>query len=229
MAIFKVVISDPKSRKSFQIEVDQSKATGLVGKKIGDEFNGDLVDLAGYALQITGGTDKDGFPMYPGLKGSGRKKMLLAAPPGFHPRLKGQRRRKTVRGNTISDSIMQINAKIIKMGEKPLEQLIPKKEKKEKKEEQVQKEEKPKETPKEAPKETPKEAPKKEKPEEKPAEEKKADKESLKEKPVEKPKEEIKEDEKKEVKEEKVATEKKEKAVEPKTEKTGGGESKDKN
>lgn len=184
MAVFKVVISDPKSRKSFQIEVDQSKATGLIGKKIGDEFNGDLIDLAGYALQITGGTDKDGFPMYPGLKGSGRKKILLAAPPGFHPRLKGQRRRKTVRGDTISDSIMQINAKIVKMGEKPLEQLIPKKE-------EVQKEEKPKEAPKETPK---------------------------KEKPEEKPKEEKKEEEK-------------EKAVEPemKTEKTGGGESKDKN
>lgn len=151
MAVFKVVISDPKSRKSFQVEVDQSKAVGLVGKKIGDEFNGDLINLAGYALQITGGTDKDGFPMYPGLKGSGRKKMLLAAPPGFHPRLKGQRRRKTVRGNTISDSIMQINAKIIKAGEKPLEQLIPKKEKKE----------------------VPKEAPKEEKPKEKPAEKKK--------------------------------------------------------
>ncbi len=220
MAVFKVVISDPKSRKSFQIEVDQSKAVGLVGKKIGDEFNGDLVNLAGYALQITGGTDKDGFPMYPGLKGSGRKKMLLAAPPGFHPRLKGQRRRKTVRGNTISDSIMQINAKIIKAGEKPLEQLIPKKEKKEKKEEQVQKEEKPKETPKEAPKETPKETLKKEKPEEKPVE-----------KPTEKPKEEIKEEEKKEVKKEKAAKIEKKEAVETeiKTEKAGGGESKDEN
>ena len=204
MAVFKVVISDPNSRKSFQIEVDHSKAAGLIGKKIGDEFNGDLVDLAGYALQITGGTDKDGFPMYPGLKGSARKKMLLAAPPGFHPRLKGQRRRKTVRGDTISDSIIQINAKIVKAGGKPLEQLIPKKEKKEKKEEPKKEEEVEKE-------EKPKEAPKKERPAEK----------------IEKPKEE----KKKEAKEEKPVKEKKEAEIKEtkteKIEKTGGGESKD--
>jgi len=197
MAVFKVVISDPKSRKSFQVEVDQSKATGLVGKKIGDEFNGDLINLGGYALQITGGTDKDGFPMYPGLKGSGRKKMLLAAPPGFYPKSKGQRRRKTVRGDTISDSIMQINAKIIKAGEKPLDQLIPKKEKKEE----------------------PKEVPKEEKPAEKSAEKKK---------PVEKKEEKKIEETKQEPKvEEKETKIEKEKAAELKTEKTGGGESKD--
>jgi len=198
MAIFKVVVSEPKSRKSFQVEVDQSKAAGLIGKKIGDEFNGDLVGLVGYALQITGGTDKDGFPMHPGLKGSGRKKLLLTEPPGFHPRLKGQRRRKAVRGNTISDEIVQINAKVIKMGEKPLEQLVPKKKKEEPKEK-----EKPKEAPKEKPKEAPKEKPK----------------EAPKEKPEEAPKKEVK----KEKAEEKPAEEK------PKIEKTGGGESKDKN
>jgi len=173
MAIFKVVVSEPKSRKSFQVEVDQSKAAGLIGKKIGDEFNGDLVGLVGYALQITGGTDKDGFPMHPGLKGSGRKKLLLTEPPGFHPQLKGQRRRKTVHGNTISDEIVQINAKIIKMGEKPLEQLMPKKEKKEEKKEAPKEKEKPKEEEKPKKKEKPKEKPKKEVKEEKKVEESK--------------------------------------------------------
>lgn len=211
MAIFKVVVSEPKSRKSFQAEVDQAKAAGLIGKKIGDEFNGDLIGLAGYVLQITGGTDKDGFPMHPGLKGSGRKRMLLTGKPGFHPGQKGQRRRKTMRGNTISDAIVQINAKTVKIGEKPFEQLIPKKEKPaEKKEEQKQ--EKPKEKPKEEAKEK-----KKEKVEEKPAE-----------KPVEKPEKPAeKESEKKE--EEKPAEQKVEekKTEQPKTEQTGGGEGKD--
>lgn len=146
MAIFKVVISEPKSRKTFQVEVDQSKVADLIGKKIGDEFEGDLVGLEGYALQITGGTDKDGFPMHPALKGSSRKKLLLTEAPGFHSRLKGQRRRKTVRGNTISDAIVQINAKIIKMGEKPFEQLMPKKEKPVEKKPEEKPAEKPKET-----------------------------------------------------------------------------------
>ncbi|MFH8120306.1 MAG: S6e family ribosomal protein, partial [Candidatus Aenigmatarchaeota archaeon] len=61
MATFKFVVSDPETRKSYQIEVEQSKALGLIGKKIGEEFNGELIGLPGYVLKITGGTDKDGF------------------------------------------------------------------------------------------------------------------------------------------------------------------------
>jgi len=177
MAVFKFVVSDPKSRKSFQTEADQSKAAGIVGKKIGEEFSGDLIGLNGYAFQITGGTDKDGFPMYPGLKGSVRKKLLLSGAPGLHPRMKGQRRRKMVCGNTISDSIVQINAKVIKYGDKPFETLIPKKEKTPKKavEKAVEKkeiaekkpEEKKEEKAEEKQKEKPKEASKPEKKEEK--------------------------------------------------------------
>jgi small subunit ribosomal protein S6e len=93
--------------------------------------------LPGYSLKITGGTDRDGFPMHPSVKGQGRKKILLSSPPCFHPKIKGQRKRKTVRGNTISEAIAQINVKIVKKGEKPLEQLVPTKSKKveEKKEE----------------------------------------------------------------------------------------------
>jgi small subunit ribosomal protein S6e len=174
MAVFKVVISEPKSRKSFQTEVDQSKVIGLIGKKIGDEFTGDMVGLAGYGLQITGGTDKDGFPMHPAIKGSGRKKALMTEPPGYRPTSKGVRRRKTLRGNTISDAIVQINAKIVKMGEKPFEQLIPKKEKKEESKEETkeEKKEKPSEKPTEKPAEKPVKKPA-EKPAEKPKEEKK--------------------------------------------------------
>ena len=136
MAVFKVVVSEPETRKSYQLEADQSKAAGLIGKKIGDEFNGDLIGLAGYTLKITGGTDKDGFPMHPDIKGSVKKKALLAMPPGFHPKIKGQRKRKTVRGNTISDQITQINVVITKKGEKSLEELVPKKGGEEKKAEE---------------------------------------------------------------------------------------------
>jgi small subunit ribosomal protein S6e len=134
MAVFKVVISEPETRKSYQLEVDQSKAAGLIGKKIGDEFSGDILGLQGYSLKITGGSDKDGFPMHPSVKGPGRKRVLLTGPPGFRPRLKGQRKRKTVHGDTISDSVAQINVKVVKKGEKPLEELVPTKPK-EKKEE----------------------------------------------------------------------------------------------
>jgi len=134
MASFKFVISDPQSRKSFQVEVDQSKAVGLLGKKIGEEFNGDLIGLNGYSLQITGGTDKDGFPMHPQVQGQVKKKVLLSNPPGFHPIKKGERKRKIVRGDTLSADIMQVNVKVSKKGEKPIEEVFPQKAK-EKKEE----------------------------------------------------------------------------------------------
>lgn len=132
LAVWKIVVSNPENRKSYQIEVDQSKAVGLSGKKIGEEFEGDLLGLVGYTLKITGGTDKDGFPMHPSVRGMGRKKVLLAGLPGFHPKLKGQRKRKMVRGDVISTDLAQINVKVVKKGVQPLEQLLPSKKKEEK-------------------------------------------------------------------------------------------------
>jgi small subunit ribosomal protein S6e len=133
----KIVISDPATRKSYQLELEQSKAIALIGKKIGEELNGDLIGLPGYTLKITGGTDKDGFPMHPNVEGGVKKKVLLSGPPCFHPRKKGERRRKTVRGNMISEDIVQVNTKVIKKGEKALEELIPVKPKEEKVEEKT--------------------------------------------------------------------------------------------
>ena len=128
MAVFKFVLADPKTRKSYKLELDQDKAAGLVGKKIGDKFNGDLISLSGYEIVITGGTDKDGFPMHHQVHGMVRKKIVLSDPPCFHPKTNGMRKRKMVAGNTISKNITQVNCKIIKEGSKKLEELLGKKE-----------------------------------------------------------------------------------------------------
>ncbi|MEM2874657.1 MAG: 30S ribosomal protein S6e [Candidatus Hadarchaeales archaeon] len=130
---FKVVISDPESGKSYQVEVRDPESRKLIGLKIGDSFGGDLVGLPGYELQITGGTDRDGFPMRPDIAGTGRVSVLLAGGTGFSPRRKGERRRKRVRGSRISEAIVQVNAKIAKRGEKPAEELLGVKEKSEEK------------------------------------------------------------------------------------------------
>ena len=71
--------------------------------------------------------------MIPYIEGTIKKRALLSAPPGFHPWKKGLRKRKTVRGNTISPDIVQINTKVIEYGEKSLEELIKPKSKEEKK------------------------------------------------------------------------------------------------
>ena len=144
MAAFKFVISDPSTKKTYQKEVDQDKAISIVGKKIGEQFSGDIVELSGYMLQVTGGTDKDGFPMHPSVKGPVRKRVLLKGPPGFYPRIKGQRKRKTVRGDTVSQDIIQVNAKVVKKGEKALEEIFPAKEKKEEGKQEADNKEQPK-------------------------------------------------------------------------------------
>ncbi|MBN1896274.1 MAG: 30S ribosomal protein S6e [Candidatus Aenigmarchaeota archaeon] len=118
---FKLVISDPKTRKSYQKEVS---GEGLLGKKVGEKFSGAVAGLDGYELQITGGTDKDGFPMRKDVDGTGRKKILLSKSIGFKPKLEGQRKRKSIRGNTVSDEVAQINTKVIKQGKEPMEKIF---------------------------------------------------------------------------------------------------------
>jgi len=125
---FKVVIADPKTGKSYKLEAREPDSRMLIGLKIGDKFRGELVGLAGYELQITGGTDRDGFPMRPDISGSGRSRVLLATGPGFSPRKLGDRRRKMVRGSRISEAILQLNTKITRYGEKPIEQIVQPKE-----------------------------------------------------------------------------------------------------
>ena len=127
MSVFKFVVSDPKTKKSYSLEADQDKAMGLLGKKLRDTFNADLIGIPGYELEITGGTDKDGFPMHPSVHGPVRKKIVLAGSPGFSPSLKGQRKRKTVRGDTLTREITQINCKVTKYGKKALEEILGKK------------------------------------------------------------------------------------------------------
>jgi small subunit ribosomal protein S6e len=118
---FKVVVSDPKTRKSVQKDVEENL---LMGKKIGEKIKGDLLGMEGYELEITGGSDKEGFPMRPDIHGTIRKKVLLAFGPGFHPLKEGQRKKKSVRGNTIADDIAQINTKVVVYGKKSFEELF---------------------------------------------------------------------------------------------------------
>ena len=154
---FKIVVSEPKVRRAWQVEKD---VPSLIGKKIGDKIDGSLIGLAGFTLQITGGSDKDGFPMRSDLDGVVRKKALLTKGVGFRGtkkirkvkyKVNGMRKRKYIRGNTISDSIVQINFKILE-GEGDIPKIlgIPPKEKKEepKPEEKPKEEQKPKEEPK---------------------------------------------------------------------------------
>lgn len=194
--MFKLVVSDPKTKKTYQKEVSQ-KESGLLSRKIGDRVKGDFLGLSGYEIEVTGGSDKQGFPMRPDMQGAARKRILLTGGPGFHPKRKGERRRKSVRGNVISEEIVQVNAKIVKYGTKKLEQIFGKKEEK-KPEEKPKEEAKPEEKKEEAKVEEPKpeEKPKEEKPAEPEKKEPEKPEEKAEEKKEEAPKEEVKSEEK---------------------------------
>ena len=124
MVEFKVVVNDVKTGKSHSILVTGHHANSLIGKKIGDEVDGIFVSLPGYKLEITGGTDKDGFPMRRDLPGMRRRRLLLTKSQGFKPKKKGLRKKKSVHGNTISQNIVQINMKITKYSSRPIEELL---------------------------------------------------------------------------------------------------------
>ncbi len=146
MAKFKVIISDPEDGTSKMVELEEARTVPLIGRKIGEIIDGAIVGLPGHKLQITGGSDKDGFPMRRNVHGGVRRKIILSSGTGFNPQKEGERRRKTVRGNVITEEIVQINLKIV---EKPKQAKKAKKTKKakEKKEEEGKPEEKAEEKP----------------------------------------------------------------------------------
>lgn len=130
IASFKFVISDGK--KSWQIEKDQRDAP-ILGKKIGETLDGGFLGLEGYELLVTGGSDKDGFPMRQDIEGQLRKRFLITKGIGYSGKkkekkrkykLEGVRRRKMLRGNTIADDIAQINCKVAKQGSRPLDEIF---------------------------------------------------------------------------------------------------------
>ncbi|MFA5382445.1 MAG: 30S ribosomal protein S6e [Candidatus Micrarchaeia archaeon] len=131
----KIVIGN-KDGKSYQIEIQD--AGMLMGKKVGDQIEGDQIGVPGFTFQITGGSDLSGFPMRFDVDGPDKHKILMAKGPGFKKERAGERRKKTIHGKQISQDINQINIKIIKEGPTNLAKLLGKEE--EPKEENKEKE-----------------------------------------------------------------------------------------
>ena len=158
MPEFKIVISE--KGKSYAKTLTNEESEIFISKKLKEKVQGDHLGLKDYEFEITGGSDKEGFPMRFDLEGIGRKKIFITKGHiGARIDKKGLRLRKAVRGNTISQFTSQINLNVIKTGNKTLDEIFgktAKEVKEEKKEEQKPKEgkeiikekaiEKPKET-----------------------------------------------------------------------------------
>ncbi len=112
MVSFKLILSDPQTRKSEASEVKDAGAQQLIGRKIGEVIDGASVGLTG-KIMITGGSDKAGFPMRADTLGGGKNYVLLTRGVGFKTGEEGTKKRKLVRGNTITEETFQVNAKRI--------------------------------------------------------------------------------------------------------------------
>ncbi len=116
-----IVLSESDTGKAYSKKTEQPV---FLGKKIGDTVDLGEIGLADYKAKISGGSDKNGFPMRKNIGGTGRKKIFISGGPGFNPTRKGERTKKSVRGNIISPEINQLNLVIIEAGKKKLEELL---------------------------------------------------------------------------------------------------------
>ena len=112
MVEFKLVVSTPVDGKSKTITASEAQAQSLIGMRVGDMLSGEQFGFSGQELIITGGSDKSGVPLRSDVAGGGKRKILLSGPPGYHPKSEGQRKRKLLRGNMITEDIVQINLKV---------------------------------------------------------------------------------------------------------------------
>ena len=89
-------------------------ATEVAADALGEEWKG-------YVVRISGGNDKQGFPMKQGVLTHGRVRLLLSKGHScYRPRRTGGRKRKSVRGCIVDANLSVLNLVIMKKGEKDI-------------------------------------------------------------------------------------------------------------
>ncbi|GFO25540.1 40S ribosomal protein s6 [Plakobranchus ocellatus] len=118
----KLNVSFPATGCQKLIEVDdEKKLRPFYDKRISAEMPADCLgdEWKGYVVRISGGNDKQGFPMKQGVLTAGRVRLLLSKGQScFRPRRAGERRRKSVRGCIVDANLSVLALVIIKKGKK---------------------------------------------------------------------------------------------------------------
>jgi small subunit ribosomal protein S6e len=109
----KFVISDPKSGRAYSATSEQPM---FIGKKMGEVVQLDALGLTGFEAKISGGSGNQGFPMHQSIVGTTVKKIFTSSGVGFKAKHKGEKKRVSVRGNTIEKDIAQVNLVVTKNG-----------------------------------------------------------------------------------------------------------------
>ncbi|KAI6158483.1 40S ribosomal protein S6 [Pisolithus thermaeus] len=120
----KLNIANPATGQQKTVEVDEERRYRIFyDKKISQEVEADSLgdEWKGYVLRVTGGNDKQGFPMKQGVLLPHRVRLLLADGHScYRPRRDGERRRKSVRGCIVGPDIAVLSLIIVKQGDNEL-------------------------------------------------------------------------------------------------------------
>merc|ERR1712098_923767 len=117
----KLNISYPATGCQKLIEVDdEKKLRPFYDKRISHEVAADCLgdEWKGYVVRISGGNDKQGFPMKQGVMTNGRVRLLMCKGHStYRPRRTGERKRKSVRGCIVDSNLSVLNLVIVKKGD----------------------------------------------------------------------------------------------------------------
>ncbi|KAK3345464.1 putative 40s ribosomal protein S6.e, cytosolic [Neurospora tetraspora] len=120
----KLNISYPANGSQKLIEVeDERKLRHFIEKRMGAEVPADPLgdEWKGYILRITGGNDKQGFPMKQGVIAPNRVRLLLSDGHScYRARRTGERKRKSVRGCIVGSDLSVLALAIVKQGEQDI-------------------------------------------------------------------------------------------------------------
>jgi len=110
------------AQKLFEV-VDEHKLRIFYEKRMGAEVEADLLgdEWKGYVVRVTGGNDKQGFPMKQGILTNGRVRLLLSKGHScYRPRRDGERKRKSVRGCIVDSNLSVLSLVIVRKGEQEI-------------------------------------------------------------------------------------------------------------
>jgi len=117
----KINLSYPATGCQKLIEInDELKVRPFYEKRMGQEVDADTLgeEFKGYVLRITGGNDKQGFPMKQGVLTNQRVRLLLSKNHTcYRPRRTGERKRKSVRGCIVDGNLAVLAMSVVKKGE----------------------------------------------------------------------------------------------------------------
>jgi small subunit ribosomal protein S6e len=123
----KLNISFPSNGTQKTIDIENEHAVRpFYEKRISQEVPGDSLgdEWKGYVFRITGGNDKQGFPMRQGVLTAERVKLLMAVGhSGFRPRRSGERKKKSARGCIVDSLLSVLSLTIVKKGDSEIEGL----------------------------------------------------------------------------------------------------------